>query len=123
MVEPSADRADARAIRALARRDGAEQDADRGTAKVAGRQAGEATAVLAGDVEQEPGPPAVVIAQASWVCWACAGDARRDYPHYVRVVPGEENCYRRVLEILMDHATHDRCATPPTPSGGNDNYR
>lgn len=68
MVERSAGRAYAWAIRVVARGDGTEQEADRGAAQVVGRRAGEDLAArLAGDVEQEPGLRAVVLAQASWV--------------------------------------------------------
>lgn len=125
MVERSADRADAWAIRASARGDGAEQHADRGAAQVAGRQAGEnLTAGLAGDVEQEPGLPGVVLAQASWVGWASSPRyAYRDYRQHVQVLPGEEGGYWRVLDTVKDHASHDHCTTRPAASGGNDNYR
>jgi len=125
VVEHSADRADAWAIRAVTRSDGAEQKPDRGAAQVAGRQAGEdLTARLAGDVEQEPGLPAVVLAQASWVGWACSPRfACREYRQHVQVLPGEEGGYRRVLYIVRDHASHDRRTTRLTPSGGDDNYR
>jgi hypothetical protein len=89
VVEPSADRADAWAIRSAARADGAEQKADRGAAQVAGRQAGEDLAArLAGDMEQETGLRAVVLAQANWTGWAEGG-------------------YRRVLDIVRDHGSHD----------------
>jgi hypothetical protein len=71
VVEHSADRADAWAIRAVARGDGADQEADWGAAQVAGWKAGEdLTARLAGDVEQWPRLPSVVLAQASWAGWA-----------------------------------------------------
>ena len=109
VVECGAGRADAWAIRAGARGDGAEQDADRGAAQVAGRQAGEdLTARLAGDVEQETGLCAVVLAQASWAGWACStGEACRDCRQHVQVPCGEEGGYRRVLDIVRDHASHD----------------
>jgi hypothetical protein len=105
VVERSADRADAGAVRAVAWGDGAEQKADRGAAQVAGRWAGEnLTARLAGDMEQETGPRAVVLAQANWTDWAEGG-------------------YRRVLCTVRDHASHGCCTTGRTPSGGYDNYR
>jgi len=112
VVERSADRAHAWAIRAIARCDGAEQEADRGAAQVAGRQAdGDLTARLAGDVDQEPGLCAVVLAQASWTGWACSpGQACRDYRQHIRVLPGEEGDWGRVLDIVRDHGSHD-CRT------------
>lgn len=61
VVECSADRAYAWAIRSVAWGDDGEQQADRGAAQVAGRQAGrDLTAGLAGDVEEERGLRAVV---------------------------------------------------------------
>jgi len=71
VVQRSADRAYAQAIRAVSWCDGAEQQADRGAAQVVGRQAGwNLTARLAGDVEQELGLRAVVLAQPRWTGWA-----------------------------------------------------
>lgn len=108
-VECSADRAYAWAIRAIARDDDGEQQADRGAAQVAGRQAGEDLAVrLAGDVEQEPGLRAVVLAPARWSGWARSPrQACRSYRQHAQVLPGEERSYRRLLDIVRDHASHD----------------
>ena len=65
VVKRSADRAHGWAIRPVARCDTGEQETDRGAAQVVGRRAGgDLTARLAGDVEQEPGLPAVVPAPA-----------------------------------------------------------
>ena len=96
-------------IRALC--DAAEQEANRGAAQVVGRQAGgDLTARLAGNVEQERGLRAVVLAQASWASWACRpGHACRDY--------------WRVLDIVRDHGSHDCRTVRLTPSGSDDNYR
>jgi hypothetical protein len=125
VVERSAGRAHAWAIRAVARCDAAEQEADRGAAQVVGRQAGgDLTARLAGYVEQEPGLRAVVLTQASWAGWACSpGHARRDYRQHMRVVPGEEGDYRRALDLVRDHGTHDCRTVRLAPSGSDDNYR
>lgn len=68
MVERSTDRAHAWAIWAVAGCDAGEQEADRGAAQVVGLQGGEdLTACLAGDVEQDLGLRAVVLAHASWI--------------------------------------------------------
>ncbi len=125
VVERSAGRAHAWAIRAVARCDAAEQEADRGTAQVAGRQAGgDLTARPACDVEQEPGLRAVVLAQASWAGWARSpGQACRDYRQHMRVLAGEEGDYRRVLDIVRDHSSHDCRTVRLAPSGSDDNYR
>jgi hypothetical protein len=125
VVERSAGRAHAWAIRAVARCDAAEQKADRGAAQVVGRQAGgDLTARLAGDVEQEPGLRAVVLAQASWAGWACSpGQACRDDRQHTRVLPGEQGGYRRVLDIVSDHGSHDCRTVRLAPSGSDDNYR
>jgi hypothetical protein len=125
VVERSADRAHAWAIRAVARCDGAEQEADRGAAQVAGRQAGgDLTARLAGDVEQEPGLRAVILPQARWTGGACSpGHDCRDYRQHIRVRLGEQGDCRRVLDIVGDHGSHDRRTVRPAPSGSDDNYR
>jgi hypothetical protein len=125
VVERGADRAHAWAIRAVARCDGAEEQADRGTAQVVGRQAGEdLTARMAGDVQQEAGLRAVVLAQASSIgCARRPAHACRDYRRHVRVLRGEEGGYRRVLDIARDHGSHDCHTMRLAPSGSNDNYR
>jgi hypothetical protein len=125
VVERSAGRAHAWAIRAVAWCDAAEQEADRGAAQVVGRQAGgNLTARLAGDVEQEPGLRAVALAQASWAGWACSpGHACRDYRQHARVLPGEEGGCRRVLDLVRDHGSHDCRTVRLAPSGSDDNYR
>jgi hypothetical protein len=125
VVERSAGRADAWAIRTVARCDAAEQEADRGATQVMGRQADrDLDARLAGDVEQKPWLRAVVLAQASWAGWACsAGHACRDCRHHMPVLPGEEGGYRRVLGIVRDHGSHDCRTVRLTPSGSDDNYR
>jgi hypothetical protein len=122
VVERSAGRAHAWAIRAVARCDAAQQEADRGTAQVAGRQAGgDLTTRLACDVEQEPGLRAGVLAQASWAC--SPGQACRDYRQHMRVLAGEEGDYRRVVDIVTDHGSHDCRTVRLAPSGSDDNYR
>ncbi len=125
VVERSADRAYARAIWAIARDDGGEQQADRGAAQVAGRQAGDDLTVrLAGDVEQEPGLRPVVLAQAHWPGWACSPRcACRAYRQHVQVLPGQEGSYRRLPGIVRDHPSHDCRTKRLAPSGSNDNYR
>jgi hypothetical protein len=125
VVERSADRAHAWAIRAVARCDGAEQEADRGAAQVVGRQVGgNLTARLAGDVEQGLGLRAVVLAHARWTGWACSpGRACRDCRRHMRVLPGEQADYRRVLDVVGDHGSHDCRTVRLAPSGSDDNYR
>jgi hypothetical protein len=124
VVELSADQAYAWAIRAVARCDGAEQQADRGAAQVACRRAGgDLTARLAGDVEQEPGLR-TVRAQPRWTGWACSpARACRDCRQHMRVLPGEEADCRRVRDIVGDHGSHDCRTVRLAPSGGDDNYR
>jgi hypothetical protein len=41
----------------------------------------------------------------------------------MRVVPGEEGGYRRVLGIVKEHGSHDCRTMRLAPSGSDDNYR
>src|SRR5260221_549578 len=125
VVERSAGRAHAWAIRAVARRDAAEQEADRGTAQGAGRQAGGGlTALPACAAVQEPGGRPAGLPQASQTRWAArpvfVPEAPDTYDTLVRadtvIVPAVRDVHEEappdlVEAVKLAHANGARVAS------------